>query len=51
MIKFIKKLFCKHHYKYDRLNNQLIEKAGYSLTHKTCKYCGKECNELIKTSN
>ena len=51
VIKFIKQLFCNHYYKYDMLNIQLVEKAGYSLAHKTCKYCGKECNELIKTSN
>ena len=45
MIKFIKQLFCKHYYKYDKID--VVDPInGVKIMHKTCKYCGKSKNTI-----
>ena len=51
MRKFFRQLFCKHKFKYTKLDELIIKSdgTGYKKTHAECVYCGKVKNEFINT--
>ena len=44
----LNQLFCRHYYKFDRIDVDHPTKVGYKIAHKTCQYCGKSKNVTIR---
>lgn len=42
MLRLLKQLFCRHHYKYTEINHEGVNTVE-------CKYCGKR--KLVRVSN